>query len=100
VIIAGIGRLDSHPNQDIAMTTFRHRMTVAALTLLAAGLSACANDSTAPFEPTDTQRVSADVDTSGRRPTQPWTSVTDTTGRRPTQPWTKVSQDTRSAESY
>jgi hypothetical protein len=99
VIIAGIGRLDSHPNQDIAMTTFRHRMTVAALTLLAAGLSACANDSTAPFEPTDTQRVSADVDTSGRRPTLPWATVTDTTTRRPTLPWAKVSQVTAASPS-
>jgi hypothetical protein len=66
------------------MTTFRHRMTVAALTLLAAGLTACANASTAPFEPTDTQRVSATVDTTKKVPTVPWFDVNTTV---PTIPW-------------
>ena len=82
------------------MTKFRHHMTVAALTLLTAGLSACANDSTAPFEPTAKQRVSADVDTSGRRPTLPWASVEDTTTRRPTLPWAKVSHVTAASPTY
>ena len=67
------------------MTTFRHRMTVAALTLLAAGLSACANDPTAPFESTEKQRVSADVDSTHRVPTIPWTDVVNAV---PTIPWT------------
>ena len=66
------------------MTTLRHRMTIAALTLLAAGLGACANDATAPFEPTGKQRVSADVDTSKRAPTIPWADVTS---GAPTIPW-------------
>jgi hypothetical protein len=66
------------------MTTFRHRMTVASLTLLAASLTACANDSTAPFEPTAKQRVSADVDTSKRAPTIPWFDVNSSA---PTIPW-------------
>ena len=67
------------------MTTFRHRMTVAALTLLAAGLTACANDPTSPIEPTAKQRVSADVDTTHKTPTIPWTDVVNGT---PTIPWT------------
>ena len=66
------------------MTKFRHHMTVAALTLLTAGLSACANDSTAPFEPTAKQRVSADVDTSKKVPTVPWYDVNSS---QPTVPW-------------
>ncbi len=57
------------------MTTFRNRMTVAALTLLTAGLSACASDASSPLEPTAKQRVSADVDTTTRKPTIPWTKV-------------------------
>ena len=65
------------------MTTIRHRMTVASLALLAAGLSACANDPTSPLEPTAKQRVSADVDTSKKVPTIPWFDVTTV----PTIPW-------------
>jgi hypothetical protein len=84
VIIAGVGRLESHPTQDIAMTTLRHRMTVAALTLLAAGLTACANGPTAPLDPTDAKHVSAAVDTAGKAPTIPWADVTTTA---PTIPW-------------
>ena len=66
------------------MTTIRHRMTVAALTLLAAGLSACANDPTSPLEPTAKQRVSAAVDSNHKTPTIPWFDVTSST---PTIPW-------------
>ena len=66
------------------MTTIRHRMTVAALTLLAAGLSACANDPTSPLEPTAKQRVSAAVDSNNKTPTIPWFDVTSST---PTIPW-------------
>ena len=65
------------------MTTFRHRMTVASLTLLAAGLSACANNPTSPLEPTAKQRLSAAVDTSRKVPTIPWAEVTTV----PTIPW-------------
>jgi hypothetical protein len=32
------------------MTTFRHRMLVATLAILAAGLSACASDPTSPLD--------------------------------------------------
>lgn len=64
------------------MTTLRHRMTVAALVLLAAGLSACATDPTSPL---DTERVSADTDTTGRAPTIPWFDVQ--TNAAPTIPW-------------
>ena len=66
------------------MTTIRHRMTVAALTLLAAGLSACANDPTSPLEPTAKQRVSAAVDSTKKAPTIPWFDVTN---GAPTIPW-------------
>ena len=66
------------------MTTIRHRMTVAALTLLAAGLSACANDPTSPLEPTAKERLSAAVDSTNRIPTIPWFDVA---GSIPTIPW-------------
>jgi hypothetical protein len=65
------------------MTTFRHRLTVAALTTLAAGLAACANDPTAPVDSAAKQRVSAVVDTSHKVPTIPWADVTTV----PTIPW-------------
>ncbi len=64
------------------MTTFRHRMTVASLALLAAGLSACANDPTAPLD--SKQRLSAAVDSAAKSPTIPWFDVTNGS---PTIPW-------------
>jgi hypothetical protein len=67
------------------MTTYRHRMTVAALTLLAAGLSACANGPTSPLDSTSKQQVSAVVDTAKKVPTIPWFDVTN--GSVPTLPW-------------
>lgn len=63
------------------MTTYRHRLTVVAFALVAAGLSACASDPTSPLE---RERVSADTDTTKRTPTLPWTNVTSAT---PTLPW-------------
>lgn len=69
------------------MTTIRFRSLGAALLVLSAGLSACANDSTSPMEPESTRAVSANVDTTKRVPTIPWTSVTTV----PTIPWTSVS---------
>ena len=64
------------------MTTLRHRTTVAALMLLAAGLSACASDPTSPLAPD----VSLDGDTITRAPTIPWANVT----AAPTIPWANV----------
>jgi hypothetical protein len=66
------------------MTTFRRRTTVAALMILAAGLSACAGDPTSPLVD-EQQPVSADVDTVKRVPTIPWFTVQTTTV--PTIPW-------------
>jgi hypothetical protein len=94
VIVVGVGTVLTHPIQDIAMTTLRHRMTFAALTLLTASLAACASEPTDPLGVTGRQRLSADVDTSGRRPTIPWASVEDTTNRRPTIPWASVEDTT------
>lgn len=76
------------------MTTLRHRMTIATLTLLATGLAACASEPTDPLGVTGRQRLSADVDTSGRRPTIPWATVEDTANRRPTIPWAAVEDTT------
>lgn len=67
------------------MTTLRPRMTVAALLLLAAGLSACASDPTSPLTPNQEQKVNATVDSTGRAPTLPWNSVQSATA--PTLPW-------------
>jgi hypothetical protein len=64
------------------MTTIRHRLTIAALTLAAAGLTACANTPTSPLD--GVHKVSAAVDSTGRTPTLPWADVTTTT---PTLPW-------------
>lgn len=77
------------------MTTLRHRSTFAALAILAAGLSACANDASSPLEPTGRDRVSAAVDSAARTPTLPWNSVksattapsADVTSATPTLPW-------------
>lgn len=63
------------------MTTYRHRLTIAAFALVAVGLSACASDPTSPL---DRERVSADTDTTKRAPTIPWTNVTTAA---PTIPW-------------
>jgi hypothetical protein len=69
------------------MTTLRHRTTIAALTLLIAGLSACANDPTSPLN--DEPKVSADVDSLKRKePTLPWYSVQK--AAEPTLPWYNV----------
>lgn len=70
------------------MTTLRPRVTVAALLLLAAGLSACAAGPTAPLDLDSKNKVSADVDTTKRAPTIPWTSVQNAAA--PTIPWTSV----------
>jgi hypothetical protein len=68
------------------MTTLRHRTTIAALTLLIAGLSACANDPTSPLN--DEPKVSADVDSLKRKePTLPWFNVQK--AEEPTLPWFK-----------
>lgn len=80
MISAGVGRLPVHPNQDTAMTTFRHRMLVATLAILAAGLSACASDPTSPLD----QPVSLDGDTTKKAPTIPWFDVNSAA---PTIPW-------------
>lgn len=82
------------------MTTLRHRMTIAALALLTTGLAACASEPTDPLGVSGRQRLSADVDTTGRRPTIPWASVEDTTTRRPTIPWAKVSQVAPASSTY
>lgn len=66
------------------MMTLRPRMTVVALMLAAAGLSACAAGPTAPVDLDTRDKVSADVDTTKRGPTTPWTSVQSTT---PAIPW-------------
>ncbi|MCC7052390.1 MAG: hypothetical protein IT355_03925 [Gemmatimonadaceae bacterium] len=63
------------------MTTIRHRMTVAAITLLTAGLAACANGPTSPIAD-----FNADGDTTGRAPTLPWVDVNSA----PTLPWADV----------
>jgi hypothetical protein len=69
------------------MTTLRHRTTIAALTLLIAGLSACANDPTSPLN--DEPKVSADVDSLKRKePTLPWFNVQK--AEEPTLPWYNV----------
>lgn len=68
------------------MTTTRFRSLGAALLVLAAGLSACANDSTSPMEPESTRPVSANVDTTKRVPTIPWANVATV----PTIPWASV----------
>jgi hypothetical protein len=73
------------------MTTLRPRVTVAVLVFLAAGLSACAAGPTAPLDLDSRDKVSADVDTTKRTPTVPWTSVQSTT---PTVPWTSVQSTT------
>ena len=65
------------------MTMLRPRTTVAALMLLAAGLSACASDPTSPLA----RDVSLDSDTTKRVPTIPWANVTAV----PTIPWANVS---------
>jgi hypothetical protein len=80
------------------MTTLRHRTTVAALTILAATLSACANDPTSPLNADDSQRISASTDSVPRRdPTLPWYSVqkADTVQKAgdPTLPWYKKAGD-------
>lgn len=67
------------------MTSLRHRMTVVALVLFAAGLSACASDPTSPLDASSKERLSADVDTTKRVPTIPWFDVQSTTV--PTIPW-------------
>ncbi len=59
--------------------TIRFRTATAALLIAAAGLSACATETTSPLEP-----VSATVDTTRRAPTIPWTSVNSAA---PTIPW-------------
>lgn len=69
------------------MTTLRPRMTVAVLLFAAASLSACASDPTSPLDLVSKEKVSADVDTTRRVPTIPWTSVQGTV---PTIPWTSV----------
>ncbi len=74
------------------MTTLRPRVTVAALLLLAAGLSACASDPTSPLDLTAERKVSASVDSSGRAPTLPWNSVQSTSA--PTLPWANVQSTT------
>jgi hypothetical protein len=66
------------------MSTLRPRVTVAVLVFLAAGLSACAAGPTAPVDLDSKEKVSADVDTTKRGPTTPWTSVQSTT---PAIPW-------------
>ena len=63
------------------MMMLRRRMTVAALSLLTAGLAACANDPTSPLAD-----FNADGDTLKRVPTLPWV----TTGTVPTLPWVDV----------
>ncbi len=67
------------------MTSLRHRMTVAALVLLAAGLSACAGDPTSPLADAPTDLIAADVDSTKRIPTIPWFDVQSTA--IPTIPW-------------
>lgn len=62
------------------MTSLRPRTTVAALLMLAASLSACANGPTSPF---DTDVVNADADSAKRVPTLPWANSQAV----PTLPW-------------
>jgi hypothetical protein len=57
------------------MMTFRTRMTLSALLLLASGLAACAADPTSSLDRASREKVSADVDTTPRAPTIPWTTV-------------------------
>lgn len=64
------------------MTMLRRRMTVAAATLLTAGLAAC--NSAAPTSPL--ADFNADGDTLKKVPTIPWAEVTAV----PTIPWAEV----------
>jgi hypothetical protein len=98
--------------QELVMTMIRRRTTAVAFALFAAGLTACANDPTSPFDVAE--RTNATVDSTGRKePTLPWYSVrrmSDSTGileptlpwyrktAEPTLPWYSVQKTTTTAE--
>ena len=70
------------------MTTIRFRSSAFALLVAAASLSACANDSTSPFEPT-LAPVSARVEPAREAvPTIPWAIANSAV---PTIPWAVAS---------